>query len=344
MKRFTNSVRKCISMSKSQNVPTMKDVAREAGVSLGTVSKVMNGITVGESYRKRVTDAAEKLGYQINSYARGLKTNKTYSVAVILPDLEHPFFAKLADELTRALMKRDYRTILMLTSYDPEAEQECITMVRQNKADGIIALTYNPDLEIDPSIPFVTIDRHCNAEVPCVSSDNFGGGRMAAEKLLSLGCKKLLFMRIGSSVSSEVDKRAAGFESICRMRNAEFESVILDDSETEQPFYRFIDEHIAQGKFEFDGIFCNTDKLACLIWNKLIQSGVRVPDDVQIIGYDGTLCHITGKPLCSSIVQPIDRMAEAAVSILLKKNRSNLPVLMALPVHYTEGGTTKEVT
>ena len=203
---------------------------------------------------------------------------------------------------------------------------------------------FNPDLEIDPSIPFVTIDRHCNAEVPCVSSDNFGGGRMAAEKLLSLGCKKLLFMRIGSSVSSEVDKRAAGFESICRMRNAEFESVILDDSETEQPFYRFIDEHIAQGKFEFDGIFCNTDKLACLIWNKLIQSGVRVPEDVQIIGYDGTLCHITGKPLCSSIVQPIDRMAEAAVSILLKKNRSNLPVLMALPVHYTEGGTTKEVT
>ena len=117
MKRFTNSVRKCISMSKSQNVPTMKDVAREAGVSLGTVSKVMNGITVGESYRKRVTDAAEKLGYQINSYARGLKTNKTYSVAVILPDLEHPFFAafgkpdKTTLQLIKALSIAKYKTI-----------------------------------------------------------------------------------------------------------------------------------------------------------------------------------------------------------------------------------------
>ena len=330
-------------MSISDNAPTMKDVAREAGVSLGTVSKVMNGITVGESYRKRVMDAAEKLGYHINSYARGLKTNKTYSVAVILPALNHPFFAHLADELTRALMRRDYRTIMMVTNFDPDAEQECMTMVRQNKADGIIALTYNPNLNVDPSIPFVTIDRHCNAEVPCVSSDNFGGGRIAAEKLMELGCKKLLFMRIGSSVSSEVDKRAAGFDNACRMHNIDFESIILDDSDTEEPFYRFIEEHIVDGRFEYDGIFCNTDKLACLVWSKLTELGVRVPEDVQIIGYDGTISHVTGKPLCSTIVQPIDRMAEAAVNILLSRDNSNLPVLMAMPVRFLEGGTTKEV-
>lgn len=329
-------------MKQENNLPTMKDVAKEAGVSLGTVSKVMNGIAVGESYRKRVLDAAEKLGYQVNSYARGLKTNRTYSVAVILPGLYHPFFAYLADELTKALMKKGYRTILMLTDFDPNAEQECITMVRQNKADGIIALTYNPDLDVDPSIPFVTIDRHCNSNVPCVSSDNFGGGRIAAEKLIELGCQKLLFMRIGSAVSSEVDKRAAGFENACRMRGIDFQSIILDDSETEEPFYRFIEEHISDGRFAYDGIFCNTDKLACLIRDKLTSLGLRVPEDVQIIGYDGTVSHVTGKPICSSIEQPIDRMAEAAVNILLTQEKNNLPVLMALPVHFVEGGTTKE--
>ena len=329
-------------MKASSNSPTMKDVAQAAGVSLGTVSKVMNGIPVGDSYRRRVTEAAERLGYQVNNYARGLKTNKTYSVALILPSIRHPYFAALADEVTAVLMHKGYRTMLMITNYDREAEQKCITMVKQNKADGIIALTYNPDLEVDPAIPFVSIDRHCNASVPCVSSDNFGGGRIAAEKLMALGCKKLLFLRIGSSVSSEVDKRAAGFENACRMKGADFESVILDDKDTEEPFYTFIEQHVHDGKFDFDGIFCNTDKLACLIRMKLDELGISVPGDVQLIGFDGLIDVITGKPLCSSIVQPIDLIAETAVSILLNRDSAAMPALMSLPVHFIEGGTTKE--
>lgn len=322
----------------------MKDVAKKAGVALGTVSKVMNGIPVGESYRKRVIEAAEELGYQVNSYARGLKTNMTYSVALILPSIRHPFFAALADEITAVLMRNGYRTILMITNYDPTVEQKCMTMVRQNKADGIIALTYNPELEVDPTIPFVSIDRHCNANVPCVSSDNFGGGRIAGETLLRLGCKKLLFLRIGSSVSSEVDKRAAGFESVCRAENVDFESVILDDADTEEPFYTFLEEHTQNGRCDFDGIFCNTDKLACLIHDKLAELGVRVPEDTQIIGFDGLTDIVHDKPFCSSIVQPIDLIAETAVRILLNRDNAALPALMALPVRFAQGGTTKEVT
>lgn len=91
----------------SRQSPTMKDVAKEAGVALGTVSKVMNGIPVGESYKKRVEEAAAKLGYQVNTYAKALKTNKTCCVALILPSLAHPFFAHLADALTAALSKTD---------------------------------------------------------------------------------------------------------------------------------------------------------------------------------------------------------------------------------------------
>ena len=83
-------------MKRKENAPTMKDVAREAGVALGTVSKVFNDIPVGEDYRRRVEEAARRLGYQVNSYARGLKTNKTYSAALILPDVTTPFFSALA--------------------------------------------------------------------------------------------------------------------------------------------------------------------------------------------------------------------------------------------------------
>ena len=93
-------------MKRKSSSPTMKDVAREAGVALGTVSKVFNGIPVGESYRQRVEEAARQLGYQVNNYARGLKTNKTCTVALILTNVTAPFFAALAESVCRALARR----------------------------------------------------------------------------------------------------------------------------------------------------------------------------------------------------------------------------------------------
>ena len=250
----------CVYTMKKTDSPTMKDVAREAGVALGTVSKVINGIPVGESYRQRVEDAIEKLGYRVNSYARGLKTNKTNCVALLMPSLRHPFFAILTDELTACLMKHGYRSLLMITNYDPEAEKKCLILGQQNKVDGVIALTYSPYLDVDGTIPMVTIDRHFGSSVPCVSSDNFRGGEMAAEKLVELGCRKLLFMRIGPRIRGEADKRSAGFEAACRRLHTDYEQIILDDEDTEAPFYAFLSEHIRGGKLDFDGIFCNTDK------------------------------------------------------------------------------------
>ena len=126
---------------KKTSQPTMKDVAREAGVALGTVSRVFNGFPVGAGYRERVEAAAEMLNYRVNNYARGLKTSKTYCVGLLMPSLRHPFFAVLTDELTACLMHRGYLTHVMITNFDPEAERKSFTLVEQNKVDGIIALT-----------------------------------------------------------------------------------------------------------------------------------------------------------------------------------------------------------
>ena len=135
-------------MKKDNYTPTMKDVAREAGVALGTVSKVVNGLPVGEAYKIRVENAIEKLNYQVNSYAQGLKANKTYTAALLIPNTLHPFYASLVYYINQALLKRKYRMLLCATDFDSKQEQEYITMAQQNKVDGIIGLTYNPNLII----------------------------------------------------------------------------------------------------------------------------------------------------------------------------------------------------
>lgn len=324
----------------SGNAPTMKDVAREAGVSLGTVSKVINDIPVGEPYRKKVEAAAKKLGYQVNNYARGLKTNKTYCIALVMPSLRHPFFAMLTDELTSCLMRYGYRSLLMITNYDSTAEKHCFMLAQQNKIDGIIALSYSPDLEVDDSVPVVTIDRHFSAGIPCVSSDNYRGGELAAQKLMELGCKNLLFFRIGPDIYGEVEKRGPGFESACRMAKVPCRSLFLSDDDTEAPLFQFLEEHIQDGKLEFDGIFCNSDGLAVRVCEFLRKQGIRIPEDVQIIGYDGIIDFATRRYICSTIVQPVAEMAETAVRFLL--NGDNAPANISLPVRFASGGTTRE--
>lgn len=327
---------------KKSSEPTMKDVAREAGVALGTVSKVINNIPVGESYRLRVEEAIEKLGYQVNNYARGLKTNQTNCVALLMPSLYHPFFAILTDELTACLMRHNYRSLLMITNYDPEAERKCLILGQQNKVDGVIALTYSPDLEPDFSIPIVTIDRHFGDRVPCVSSDNYRGGEIAAEKLISFGCRRLLYMSVRADVPSEVEKRGTGFTSACERLHIQYEKIILRDTDADNLFFSFLQDHIHNGKLDYDGIFCNTDSLALRVIRFLGEQNVRVPQDVQIIGYDGLREYATGRYPCSTIVQPISQMAETAVRLLLFADDSLSPGNVCLPVHYAYGGTTKE--
>ncbi len=322
-------------------MPTMKDVAQEAGVALGTVSKVFNGRPVGESYRVRVEAAARRLGYQVNEYARGLRAGKTFTVALILPGLDHPFFSALAQSVCAALAQRDHRMLVYVTARRPDIEQNCINMVRQNKVDGIIGLTYNP-LELDEDLPFVSIDRCISPTVPCVSSDNYGGGRMAAEKLIELGCRRLAFLRTGAASPSETDRRGEGFEAVCRARAVPCHSLRLSDGESMDLFRDFFLSHMSEGRLDLDGIFCSTDLLAWQVRQMLAGLGIQVPEDVQLIGFDGIRHFGAGSFYCSTIVQPVQKLADTAVDLLLAKDRSNIPALVLLPVAYTPGGTTRE--
>lgn len=329
-------------MKKEHTTPTMKDVAREAGVALGTVSKVVNGLPVGESYRQRVEAAIERLNYQVNSYAQGLKASRTYTVALLIPNTRTPFFADLVYQINLALLKKKYRMLLCCTDYQSGAEQEYITMAQQNKVDGIIGLTYNPHLVIEPNTPFVSIDRSLGPQIPCVASDNFAGGQMAAEKLADLGCRNVAFLRIGSSLTNEPNKRKAGFENGCLARNLSYTMKILEDGDSLEEFRSFLSDHTHQGKLDLDGFFCVTDRLAYQIIRMLKDMGVRVPEEAQVIGYDGA--RILGEEdyLCSTIVQPTREIAQMCVELLLQEAMAVRPPLVCLPVSYAYGGTTKE--
>lgn len=322
----------------------MKDVAREAGVALGTVSKVVNGLPVGDSYKVRVEDAIRKLNYQVNSYAQGLKANKTYTIALLVPNTIDPFYSSLVYYINIELLKRRYRMLLCTTDYNPQLEQEYIMMAQNNKVDGIIGLTYNPDLTVEENTPFVAIDRSMGPKIPCVACDNFAGGQLAAEKLAALGCKNVAFLRIGSALVNEPNKRKAGFENGCLSLGLSYECKILSDDDPYEEFERFLSEHIHNGKISFDGIFCVTDRLAYQVLNTLHKLHQRVPEDVQLIGFDGIRAFGSLDYRCSTIVQPVPEMAEMCVDLLLRENMMMKPPLVCLPVTYAYGGTTLEAT
>ena len=328
-------------MQTGKNAPTMADVARQAGVALGTVSKVVNGLPVGEAYKEKVEKAIEELGYQYNSSGRALRTDRTNVIALIIPNTINPYFAMLVHHINIALEKRSYRMLLCFTEYDRSREAEFIQLARQNRVDGIIALTYNPDLTIPEDVPFVTIDRFFSVSVPCVAADNFGGGWLAAKKLQELGCRRLAFLRIGSTLTNEPSKRKEGFVSACVELGIPFEVLALDDGMPLSRFRDFLVSHIHEGKLDFDGIFAGTDTLAWQVIGMLKDNGIRVPEDVQVIGFDGIRMFGDLEPVVSTIVQPVQEIAEACVSTVLSKHLSNVPSLICLPVKYAYGGTTK---
>lgn len=330
-------------MKKEPSGSTMKDVAKEAGVALGTVSRVVNGLPVGDSYKVRVEDAIRKLNYQVNNYAQTLRTNRTNTVVLLIPNTEEPYYASLTYHINLALLKRNYRMLLCSTDYDSNLEQEYVSMAQQNKVDGIIGLTYNPGLVIQAGTPFVSIDRCIGAGIPCVSSDNYAGGQLAAETLAELGCRNIAFLRKGSSLSNEPNKRKAGFENGCLARGLHYEMKIMDDKEPYEAFERFLREHIVDGRLSFDGIFCVTDGLAYFVLKMLRRLGQRVPEDVQVIGFDGVRLFGDRNYVCSTIVQPVAEIAQMCVNLVLDENMPEKPSLVCLPVSYAYGGTTNEL-
>lgn len=329
-----------------KSAPTMKDVAKEAGVALGTVSKVINGIPVGEEYKKKVEDAIRKLNYQVNTYARGLKTSKTETITLIIPYLNLPFYASFAYEVEQQAYAHGRKLILCCSNGIPEKELDYLQLASQSKTDGIIALTYSDISEQVPEhIPLIAFDRQFeNHQIARIASDNYEGGILATKKLLEFGCKSPVFIGFHSPFPGEADKRFSGYLDTCQ--KYQLPPVYLHASDSEDAYdsiYRFIKEHENSHThtLSFDGIFANTDLHACIAIHILKELGYSVPADVQVIGFDGTKkFYPSDEYIVSTIRQPLPEIAKKCMDMILDEESNTLPTLTLLPVTYEYGGTT----
>ncbi len=321
---------------------TMKDVAREAGVALGTVSKVVNGIPVGKNYQRSVEKAIEKLDYHVNRQAQALRRNQNSFIEVILPNLYNPFYSMLADCLGRELTHHSLQMLLCLTKGIIDQEQACMLLPQQQPVNGVICLTDHSDLRIPNGIPIVSIDRILGTGIPCITSDNYSGGYLAAQKLINNGCKNLAFLRADSSMPNETDKRRNGFVCACTDAGVSFESMCVHEDDSSPVFERFLRAHLHDGRLDYDGLFCATDLLTHQIRNILLQMELSVPQDVQIIGYGGMKCFDGQEFCCSTIVQPVEEMAQLCVDLILQTSPKQISCSMQLPVSFAFGGTTSQ--
>ncbi len=319
--------------------PTMLDVAKEAGVALGTVSRVVNGLGVGEPYRQKVLRAMETLGYQYNVSGRTLRTDRTGFIALILPDTLSPYHASLAHHISLALSHRGFRTLLFLTESRAENERAALQTASENRSDGVIALLCQKDPILPEGLPCVTLDRFLSSSVPCVTTDNARGGNLAARQLADLGCRRLACLFTPSSLTPEDDRRRDGFLSACADMKIPCEAAALEEDACLEAFLK---KHLRDHRPDFDGIFAGSDFLASRILRCLKSLNVSVPGDVQLIGFGGVAMSHEENSTLSTMVQNVPEIAAACVHTVLSPQMSGFPSLICLPVRYRAGLTTRE--
>lgn len=328
---------------------TINDVAKRAGVSRGTVSNVINHVKVRPEYKEKVDQAIRELGYVPNAYARSLKSNKTNTVALILPTVWFPFFSELTNDMERELRERGYKLLLCNSHNDYHLELEYVTMAKENKVDGILAITYSdiaPYL-LEADIPMVAIERYFSEKIPFVSTDNFKGGAMAAEKLVELGCRNLAFVGRLSDPEGVTKPRRDGFVSFCREHGVEYtELYSMADSEAFiEELQAFVRENYREGA-KYDGVFAATDRYAEYMIDAMETYGypVRPGDTVQLIGFDGARSHAHDITRISSMRQPVGEIAAYAVDTLCRLiNGGTAERYKLFPVTFVQGKTTKKI-
>ena len=321
---------------------TMKDVAQRAGVGVGTVSRVINRVPgVKESTLIKVNQAIKELNYIPDEYARGLKTKSSRTIALILPSVWYPFFSEFAYYVEKRLDKENYKLLLCNSNGNPTEEAKYIKMLKQNKIDAIIAITYS-DIEqyIYSNIPFVSLDRYFDKKVSYVTSDNYEGGKLAARKLLEHGARSLAYVGSHSKYPNGTMLRRDGFRDYLENIGIDYKEIFLQEPVND--FTPYILEMLKVHP-KIDGIFCHTYSLLLKLRKILNQYGYRVPEDIQLIGFDGMNLS-SDLPLgISTIAQPVEQLANGAVDLVLRKiaDPSLKNEAKMYPVRYVDGNTTK---
>ncbi len=319
---------------------TIKDVAKYAGVGVGTVSRVINNEkSVGETTRKKVLDAIEALGYSRNNMAFQFRKNETRIIALLVPVINHPFFAKLAYYIEDEASQFGYSVILVSSQQRVDKEATIIKKIMHREVDGAVFVTHYMHDEKDlKNCPIVSIDREFGENIPYVTSDNYDATKKAIKYMIERGAQRVGFIGSKPLVLSEVMERERAYLDVMAEYNMPIRMVneVMQHGEEMAVVADFLEKYS-----DVDGVFVSGYTLSQVFYEAATELGKKIPDDLQIVSYDG-IFRQWGNSNMTSVEQPIEEMARQVVRLLVKKiHGEETCTRTVLKTKFVLGTTTK---
>ena len=328
---------------------SIKDVAKEAGVSIATVSRVLNDVdVVNEDTKKKVQDAIKKLGYRPNIVARSLKTQRTRTVGILIPDISSQFYPEIVRGTEDVANIYDYNIILCNSDSDLEKEKEYLRVLKEKMVDGVLYMSSSLEPEIVELIKelelktvlVVTTDK--DKTFPSVSIDNREAAYDATMHLLNNGNKKVAYIGVHKDEVNAAAVRYLGYEDALKEKGLEVdESLVYFGELKAHEGYEGVNRILEKGSF--DSLFCANDEIAMGAINALREKGIKVPEEVEVIGFDNIYSASIFYPKLTTIAQPMYDMGSVGMRMLIKTiNKKELEEKnYILPYELIERDSTK---
>ncbi|WP_068618651.1 LacI family DNA-binding transcriptional regulator [Paenibacillus tuaregi] len=322
---------------------TIKDVAAHAGVSVATVSRVINETGyVHESTRQKVEQAIKQLNYSPNEVARSLFKRKSKLIGLLLPDITNPFFPELARGVEDRMQESGYRLIFGNSDEDEHKEQDYIQTFTQNNVVGVISSTndHTADTYSKLKFPVVFLDR-TSGDKPSVYADGREGGRMAAQEMISRGSRNITVQQGPKHVRPAQD-RFEGAVEVLEKSGTAFQVQLTASFSYEEAGLK-AKELFAEYPWT-DGVIASNDIAAAAVLHEALKLGRKVPEELQIIGFDDIPVSNLVYPSLSTIHQPAYEMGRAAAELLIElvEHGHAHQHIIQLPVSFVERGTTRK--
>lgn len=307
--------------------PTIKDVAKIAGVSPSTVSRVITkseDLNIKEETRQRILNAIKKLNYKPNVIARSLRIKSTYTLGMVIPDITNSFFSILFKGADKVASEKDFSIILCNTDDNPNKAEKIINSLVQRQVDGLLLATTNFKNDILNNMniskyPYVFVNRHLNNDIEnYVITDNFLGAILAMEHLISLGHLRIAYVSGPLSIDTALN-RLEGYKNSLKRHNLPFDSELVVESEmTEEGGYKAFYELIKK-RVKFTAIFAANDLIALGIMTAAKNVGVKIPEDLSLVGFDDLPVVSKINPALTTIKVPLFEMGYYAADMLIRK-------------------------
>lgn len=331
---------------------SIKDVAKEANVSIATVSRVLNNVdVVNEDTKKKVLEAIKKLDYRPNIIARSLKTQRTKTIGIIIPDISNQIYPEVVRGAEDVSNIYDYNIILCNTDLDPQKEMEYLRVLGEKMVDGVIYISNSLEEDIvktinNSNMPLVLIETNGKeSEFPSVVIDNKQAGMDAVNYLVKKGNKRIAYIGTDRDAVNASAVRYNGYMAALDENNLEYDenltyfckySLKADDG------YDAMNAILQRTK-DIDAVFCVNDEIAMGAINALRDNNISVPQDVDVMGFNNTYGSAIFYPKLTTISQPLYDMGSVATRMLIKKiNKEPLDnELFVLPYELIERDSCK---